>query len=57
MVPSKVCDKSGYNRHLTRNVHCDGAHSFRIVHKRTFVDEAEAQAAKDAFRYANGVHA
>ena len=49
MVPSKVCDKSGYNRHF--------AHSFRIGHKRTFVDEAEAQAAKDAFRYANGVHA
>jgi hypothetical protein len=49
-------DKSGYNKHLTRNVDCESARSFRIVHKRTFVDEAEAQAAKAAFRDADGVH-
>jgi hypothetical protein len=44
---------------LTRNVDCERARSFRKVHKgpRPFVDEAEAQAAKAAFRDADGVHA
>ncbi len=52
-------DKSNYNRHLTRNVDCESARLFRIVHKgpNPFVDEAEAQAAKAAFRDADGVHA
>jgi hypothetical protein len=40
---------------LTRNVDCERARSFRKVHKgpRPFVDEAEAQAAKAAFRDAD----
>lgn len=50
-------DKSGYNKHLSRNVNCESARSFQFVCKRMFVDEAEAQTAKAAFRDAEGVHA
>jgi hypothetical protein len=53
------CDKSGYNKHLSqplRRGDCGRARSFRIVHKRQFVDEEEAQTAKAAFRDADAVH-
>ena len=50
-------DKSGYNKHLSRNVDCESARSFRFVYKRKHVDEAEAQTAKAAFREADGVPA
>jgi hypothetical protein len=51
------CDKSAYNRHLKWEVDCESARSFRVVHKRTLGDEAEVQAAKAAFRDADGVYA
>jgi hypothetical protein len=50
-------DKSGYNKHLRRNVDCESARSFRFVYKRKHVDEAEAQTAKAAFTDADGLHA
>jgi hypothetical protein len=50
-------DKSAYNKHLSRNVDCERARSFRLVHKRLNFDEAEAQTAKAAFREADGVPA
>jgi hypothetical protein len=50
-------DKSAYNRHLNIRVDCERARSFRLVHKRLFFDEAEAQTAKAAFREADGVPA
>ena len=43
-------DKSGYNRHLARNVDCESARSFRFVYKRMFVDEAAAQRSAAEFR-------
>ncbi len=50
-------DKSGYNRHLARNINCESARSFRFVYKRMFVDEAAVQSAAAEFRDADGVHA
>jgi hypothetical protein len=50
-------DKSGYNKHLSRNVDCESARSFRFVYKRKHVDEAEAQTAKAAFTDADCLHA
>jgi hypothetical protein len=43
-------DKSGYNKHLARNVDCESARSFRFVYKRMFVDEAAAQKSAAEFR-------
>ncbi len=50
-------DKSAYNKHLNSRVDFERARSFRLVHKRLFFDEAEAQTAKAAFREADGVPA